>query len=304
MAVLTKTDGALGLIPRPKLDIITDPVTKQQYFRDTSIPGSTYQPYTEGTKTGETTTMGGQSLPSVVPQPIQPKADPLTTFNKMVFDLLQGAKAGQLAKKSGFEELQSASAMAPAAQLGIEGLTPSDMISARQRQAGLYEPAISNINDRVQMFNDTLKFAKDLGETYFKNVQPSEETIEAVRNQLRAGFVPGEDALSKVGKFLTEDDWMAAAAAKKTTATSGGFTIGNTRYDAEGNVIVTGTTTEKTPEQKEIDSFYDEADNLGKMIDSGTMSWKDAWNRLHTRFPLASVELIDQTLGFKRRENE
>lgn len=59
---------------------------------------------------------------------------------------------------------------------------------------------------------------------------------------------------------------------------------------------------EETKEDKQIKSFYDEADNLGKQIDSGSMSWNDAWNRLKIRYPQASVELMDQTLGFKRRE--
>src|SRR3990167_7204473 len=214
MAILTKNDGALGLVPKPKLDIITDPLTKKQFFRDTSIPGSTYQAYTgQGTQGGTTTTLpvapqpniqGGQNVP-LAPQPIQ--NDPLTTFNKMVFELLQGAKSGQLAQKSGLEELQSANAMAPASQLGIEGLAPGDMFGARKNLAGQNNPAISYINDRVQMFKDALQFAKELGKTYFKNIQPSEETIQAVRNQLRAGFVPSEDVLAKIGKFIPEDDW-------------------------------------------------------------------------------------------------
>ena len=206
--------------------------------------------------------------------------DPLTRFNTLVFDLFQKAKEGQFRQKSGLEELQIANSMAPASQLGLEGLIPSDAIAARQRQADQYEPAISNINDRVKMFNDTLSYAKELGETYFKNIQPSEQTIEAARMQLRAGFVPSEDVLEKISRSktpFTEDDWMAAAAAKKkgtgedellsvSEAQALGVPYGTTKSQAMGQSV----TGKPTAEQSKARQFAVAAENANNILNSST----------------------------------
>lgn len=78
--------------------------------------------------------------------------------------------------------------------------------------------------------------------------------------------------------------------------------------DKNGKTSVTSQLKTGTPsssgsdtQQKEIDNFYSEVDKIGNMIDAQKISWDDGWNRIHTQFPSASTELIDQTLGYDRR---
>jgi hypothetical protein len=136
----------------------------------------------------------------------------------------QSANSGNTpltAQRGKLEIGQTERSMGTAADLGIEGLAPGDAMRARGNEAELYNPEIRSLNDRMQLnneavqrFESTIKAAKEYGEEVAKYIKPSEETIEAVRLQLRAGEKPSDDVLAKVGQYLSEDDWNAWTAAK------------------------------------------------------------------------------------------
>lgn len=50
-------------------------------------------------------------------------------------------------------------------------------------------------------------------------------------------------------------------------------------------------------EDKEIAKFRSESADLVGKLDSGEISWGTAWDQLHIKYPNASPQLIDQTLG-------
>lgn len=65
----------------------------------------------------------------------------------------------------------------------------------------------------------------------------------------------------------------------------------------------TGSGSDTTDEDKSITKFRDSAAELIGKIDSGDTSWGTAWQQLHVKFPDASSELIDQTLGGGYNQN-
>ncbi len=153
--------------------------------------------------------------------------DSIGQFNVNLMSLLQKAQNANsgntalTAQRGKLEVGQTADSMARAADLGIEGLAPGDAMRARINESELYNPEIRSLNDRMQLnneavqrFESTIKAAKEYGEEVSKYIKPSEETIEAVRMQLRAGEKPSDDVLAKVGQYLSEDDWNAWTAAK------------------------------------------------------------------------------------------
>lgn len=159
--------------------------------------------------------------------------DPISLFNMELMKLLQkaqGANSGNPALAGQAENLQNkqiTSSMAPASELGTEGLAPGDAMSARQNEAQLYNPEVKSLNARMQLNNEavtrfekTLDAATKMGEQYAKMLKPSEATVEAIKMQMRAGVLPSEDVLTKVQGQLTQEDWDAYVAAKsgKTNA--------------------------------------------------------------------------------------
>lgn len=148
--------------------------------------------------------------------------DPITKFNMGLYSLLQGAQGVNSAplynERNRLDVAQTTNSMAPAADLGIGGLAPGDMISARQNQSKLYDPEINNLTDRIQassqavsQFGTALKAAKEYGEEMMKYVKPDPETIAAVQEMLIAGQNPGQDVLNSVAKYI---DWKAVGASK------------------------------------------------------------------------------------------
>lgn len=66
--------------------------------------------------------------------------------------------------------------------------------------------------------------------------------------------------------------------------------------------IKTGAiSTKSTEEQKDINSFMDDAKKLRGDLATQSINWAEAWNKLHGMYPKASNELIDQTLGLEYR---
>lgn len=58
-----------------------------------------------------------------------------------------------------------------------------------------------------------------------------------------------------------------------------------------------GGSGKQTQEEKDIEKFRNDAADLIGKLDGGEMSWGTAWQQLHVKYPNASNELIDQTLG-------
>lgn len=54
-------------------------------------------------------------------------------------------------------------------------------------------------------------------------------------------------------------------------------------------------------EDKDVQSFYSDANSLRQQMSDGKTNWSYAWNLLRTKYPSASIELIDQTLGLDYR---
>lgn len=178
-------------------------------------------------------TSGSRPLPNIAPNgqatysPAQGAGNPIDNFNLRLLELLQQAQNGQASNAPLYAEanrlgnVQVDNAMAPAGQLGIDNLRPGDALNARRNQADLYDPEIKSLNDRIALNNESIKkfesaikTAKEYGEEYAKTVRPDEKTIQAVKDQMAAGFQPSSTIIDKIGKFLTADDWNALAKAK------------------------------------------------------------------------------------------
>ncbi len=172
-------------------------------------------------------------LPNIAPNgqatysPAQGAGNPIDNFNLRLMEMLQQAQAGGqtnaplYAQANNLANMQTENAMAPASELGIDNLRPGDALSARRNQEDLYDPEIKSLNDRISLNNESikkfesaLKTAKEYGEEYAKSVRPDEETINAVKEQMAAGFVPSATVIEKMGKYLTSADWNALASAK------------------------------------------------------------------------------------------
>jgi len=152
--------------------------------------------------------------------------NPMSIFSKGLFDMLTKAQGMDSAKllneRNRLAKLQTTQSMGVASDLGIEGLAPGDALRARSNVAGLYNPKIENLTDRIQAsaqavsrFADTIRAAKEFGEDYVKYIKPTDDDINAVVSQMEAGFIPSEEVLEKVGKFLPNDIWQKASTAKK-----------------------------------------------------------------------------------------
>lgn len=195
----------------------------------------------------------GQATYSQAPQA---GGDPITNFNLRLLEMLKQSQSGGQTNAPLYQQAnnlantQIENSMAPASQLGIGNLRPGDALNARQNQGDLYNPEIKSINDRISLnnqaidkFESALKTAKEYGEEYAKSLKPDEVTIQAVKDQMAAGFQPSASMLEKIGKYITADDWNALAEAKKTDTKNSQNTEtidGNkyrVSYDSEGNVV-------------------------------------------------------------------
>ncbi len=182
-----------------------------------------------------------RSLPNIAPSGqatyAKPAGDPISTFNLRLLEMLQKAQGGQtnapLYNRS--NELQNTmveNSMAPASELGLDGLRPGDALNARRNQGSLYDPEVKSINDRISLNNEAidkferaLKTAKEYGEEYAKTIKPDEATINAVKEQMAAGFLPSASVIEKLGKYLIPDDWNALAEGKKKEDKPSGETL-------------------------------------------------------------------------------
>lgn len=218
---------------------------------------------------------------SQLPSLNAPSANPMATFTKGLFDLMTRAQGVDSAKllneRNRLAVSQAGQSQAPAAELGIEGLAPGAALAARGRQAQLFDPEIKNITDRIQAsaqavskFGQTLKAAESFGETFLKHVTPSDETIQAVRLQMRAGVKPSEATLEKVGKHLTQDDWDAFAATKDKTTDQKEYAFAQSQG-------FTGTFQEWVDRQSRFKAGGDDGDGVdsAESIDAKTI--RDTW---------------------------
>jgi len=55
--------------------------------------------------------------------------------------------------------------------------------------------------------------------------------------------------------------------------------------------------TEESDEDKEIENFRKDAAEIVAKLDNGDITWGTAYDQLKIKYPQASNELIDQTLG-------
>lgn len=199
--------------------VLTKPVAKPAVSKKLPLPQL-------NPSTGQAT----YSAPAAAAAP-----DPMQVFTENIYKLLgkaQGANQGNTALTARREQLQNTqinNSMAPAASMGIENLSPNDALQARQNEGALYNPEIKSLNDRMQLnneavtrFQQAIDAAKQYGEDYAKYVKPDEKTIQAVVQQMEAGFIPSQDVLDKVQKYLPADIWIKAAKAKKAASNNGG----------------------------------------------------------------------------------
>ncbi len=172
----------------------------------------------------------GSQLPQLGPAPQPPGGthtaatqNPVDIFNTNLMNLLsRGQAAGNTAplaneqNRLGVQQINNS--MAPAAQMGIDNLKPSDALNARQNAGQLYNPEIKNLTARMQAaaqnvanFTDAINAAKSFGDSYTKSVQPTPEEIQSVQDMMIAGYTPSTAVLDNVSKYI---DWKAVAAGK------------------------------------------------------------------------------------------
>jgi protein-tyrosine-phosphatase len=67
------------------------------------------------------------------------------------------------------------------------------------------------------------------------------------------------------------------------------------------NLGVQGEISDSESEDKQIQSFQSDAADYILKMGNGQVNWSAAWSALHAKYPNASTELIDQTLGLDNR---
>lgn len=238
-----------------------------------------------------------RTLPSIAPNgqaTYAPNgADPVSNFNLRLLEMLKTAQNGQqsnaplYARANELENKQTVNSMDKAKTLGIDNLRPGDALNARENQSNLYNPEINSINDRIKLNNETIsnfekavKTAKEYGEEVAKTVKPDEATIQAVKDQMAAGFAPSASVLEKLGKYITPEDWNKLSTAKnsgdkpsQTTENINGISYRIT-YDNQGNVtnkVALGPAgdPDKPTDTETKDSRKQDAINRGKNISRG-----------------------------------
>lgn len=156
----------------PRLDIITDPVTKRQYSRDLDVPGSTYAPYTETAPIKE-------SAPGILP-PLPATetgggdlGNLRTALRSALSEAAQGVASSRIQQFSG---LMGGGAAPSVIQAAI-GLA----------QSGLKTSQETVFSDVMKTFEDQQDFALQLTGRYpDSGILPSDSWETAARKASRA----------------------------------------------------------------------------------------------------------------------
>lgn len=154
----------------------------------------------------------------------QPQADPIGKFNLGLLELLQKAQGVDQVKllneRNRLNVAQTQNSMAPASQLGIQGLAPGAALGARANQANLYNPEINNLTDRIQasvqavgQYANAIRAAQEYSQEYDKYLKPSEAVIKSAKEMMKNGILPDKSVLDKLMKngLLDENDWATYA---------------------------------------------------------------------------------------------
>jgi hypothetical protein len=197
------------------------PVYDQQGMQTaTAQTGNGYQPLPQlNPQTGGATYAGAQTQ------------DPIAIFNQNLYQMLQdrqkqsaGQNAPLMAQSNQLQNQNISNAMS---QPNLP-MRPGDALNARQDAGNIYNPAITNLTDRMTLnnqaitdFKSAIDAATTFGEKYAAQIKPDDATIKAVTEQMQAGFIPDQTVLDKVAKYLPNDIWAQAAAAKKAQSASG-----------------------------------------------------------------------------------
>lgn len=145
----------------------------------------------------------------------------------------------------------------------------------------------------------------DAGVTWDKVDPVQQANIQKLELQagLPSGFYKGLLSITPhvdVTTFRTEKDGVTSiyATDKKTGKATLIQTVGTK------NPGTSQSDKDLEKEEKKFTSFTNDAASLIEKLDkSDDITWSTAWDELHLKYPDASVELIDQTLGIKRRNN-
>lgn len=150
------------------IDIIKDPVTGKQFSRDTSVPGSTYEPYNPPAPSSfKEETPAGTLTP------------PTSSLGNLRIALRAAAEeAGKEREASRLEQFQGA---------GL-GRTPGTLGSIADIVRGSVKPGVEQtFSDRMQTFTDQQNFALQLSGRYpDSGILPSDSPETAVRKASRA----------------------------------------------------------------------------------------------------------------------
>ena len=209
------------------------PVYDQQGMQTaTAQTGNGYQPLPQlNPQTGGATYAGAQTQ------------DPIAIFNQNLYQMLQdrqkqsaGQNAPLMAQSNQLQNQNISNAMS---QPNLP-MRPGDALNARQDAGNIYNPAITNLKDRMTLnnqaitdFKSAIDAATTFGEKYAAQIKPDDATIKAVTEQMQAGFIPDQTVLDKVAKYLPNDIWAQAAAAKKAQSASGGVPTPNSTKEID-----------------------------------------------------------------------
>jgi len=83
-----------------------------------------------------------------------------------------------------------------------------------------------------------------------------------------------------------------------TDPNTGAYTIKNIN---QGKVEQPSSSTTLTTDQKEGQSFLEDVNKLQEKMIANDYTWQQAWDVLHSRYPSASIETIDNSLGLSFR---
>lgn len=256
------------------LDIITDPVTKKQFFRDTSVVGSTYAPYTGSgnvsTSNAQRSLAATSNSPSgavktgrtlVSNAPATP--DPITGFNNALAGLLKRhQKMGT--KKFAEQEFDATEAQIKRVSArtsdDLIGSSPTLQSNVRSAASAALTPTISGAQKSQQTFGeqiDSIGTAIENARQFAKDYEATQQSLrqEARSNLLLAvelGGAAGLDAIKKENPNIfkiagldeetliasAKDKEQKEAESKKTfTPVDLGDRIGI--FDNQGNLIST-----------------------------------------------------------------
>ncbi len=189
------------------------------------------------------------------------------------------------------------------------------------RQIGLLEDDLARAEVVAQKIKDIMLENPQMASEAGLSLSDTEEEItkkiadwqyntevRTMKNEAEAQgltyLTPEQAAMKPAEQIFTQTDskgvkrqfLIPPATAKWELKTIGGDLYKVDAATGQTELLQRGGTGE-LDEEKEVKAFLNDAANMIIKLDEENYDWQSAWDYLHAKYPMASTELIDQTLG-------